>query len=250
MKLGYFTGVPLAQFVDESAVDYVGARQVVGRDRSVLVAGYAQRFEAQLRPADPRGHPEFDIKVVQRHLRAIGWPLVVDGILGTFTRRAVSDFQRGYLLDELVPTGEPDQATEEALARCAADRGRLSDHFYFAEFQTGGQRKLSINNHSIMVERDLVRALEAYRILAGQPVRIASGYRSVGYNLRVGGAADSAHLEGRAVNLWSPHLEAAEVAALGAFSRIGVRDDRVVHLEVDPSGPGGPPEVWSLDINP
>jgi hypothetical protein len=248
MKWGRFTGEAISDYVNEARSDYVGARRVVnGQDRAVLVASYARKFEAALRSQAPSGQPIPNVKLLQRQLRAIGWPLVVDGILGTFTRRALADFQRGYTFEKLPPTGEPTGTTTRALSRCMAQGGWASPHFRFVEFRTGGSLKLSMNNRVVVVERNLVLAVERYRALAGQPVRIASGYRSVAYNHRIGGSPDCPHLVGRAVDLWTPRLPVAVVVELGAFTTIGARRGLTMHLEVDPSGSTEHPHIWHLD---
>lgn len=248
MRNGSFTGHYLAEYLNESDRDYLGARRVVnGQDRAVLVARYAQQYEAALRAVDSNGPPQADIKGVQRQLRAIGWPLVVDGILGTFTRRALSDFQAGYTFDILIDHGHPDAATTRALKACVAGGGYISPHFRYIDFRTGGSQKLSLNNRTISVRRELVHALERYRERAGRQVEIASGYRSVGYNHRIGASPTTQHLVGRAVDLWRPRLPVAEVAAIGAFTTIGTRRGLAVHLEVSPDGSTERPQVVALD---
>ncbi len=248
MKWGHFTGERLATFVNDGETDYVAARRVInGNDRAGSIAATARKYEAALREIAPSGPPVVNVKLLQRQLRTIGWPLVADGILGTFTRRALCDFQRGYAFDELEATGQPDGTTTRSLARCVATGGHTSDNFRFAEFRTGGSQKLGINNQVVCVRRDLVAGLEAYRTLAGGAVRIASGYRSVGYNHRIGGSPDCQHLSGCAVDLWFPRLPVALVAELGVFTAIGTRAGTAVHLEVGPTGSTSEPHVWMMD---
>ena len=248
MKYGTFTGHRLADHLNESETDYLAARRVVNRqDRAMLIARYARQYEAALRSVETSGPPEADVKLVQRQLRAIGWPLVVDGILGTFTRRALFDFQAGYCFDALIEHGNPDEATTVALGACVGREGRASPHFRFVEFRTGGSHRLSLNNRVISVRRELVHALERYRQRAGEPVEIASGYRSVGYNHRIGASPTSQHLAGRAVDLWRPCLPVAEVAALSVFTAVGTRRGQVVHVEVTDDGCVDEPRVYALD---
>jgi zinc D-Ala-D-Ala carboxypeptidase len=187
------------------------------------------------------------VREVQRQLRAIGWPLVIDGFCGSFTRRAVRDFQAGYSFEQLPADGALDPATIDALGRCAASGGYTSAHFRFAEFQTGGHHRLSTTNHVIRVGRELVLALERFRQAAGGPVEIASGYRSVAYNQQLGGAPDSDHLTGCAVDLHHPHLPVNDVIALGIFDSIGTQDDRAVHLAMARGGTADRPRVFRLD---
>ena len=47
----------------------------------------------------------------------------------------------------------------------------------------------------------LLGMLEALRAVLGQPITITSGYRSKGYNKKVGGAPNSYHVKGRAADI-------------------------------------------------
>ncbi len=249
MVSGTFTGHRLDEYVNETEHDYVSARQVIReRDRAVVVARLAKEFELSLQPpVDDTDHVRHhDVRTAQRHLRAIGWPLVVDGFLGTFTRRALADFQRGYTFDALSVTGMLDVHTSRALARCASGGGHASPHFRFAEFRTAGPQRLCLGNRAISVARPLVHALERLRTEAGEPVRIASGYRSEAYNASIGGSVDSPHLRGNAVDLWSPRLDVDRVVALGVFTAIGVGRDGAVHLEVRADGSTEDPHLYRL----
>ncbi len=50
----------------------------------------------------------------------------------------------------------------------------------------------------------LMDALEAVRLIYGRPIRIASGARCEAHNKRVGGAPDSSHTRGTAVDPAAP----------------------------------------------
>ncbi len=55
MMLGTFTGRKLADYITPARADYVEARRVVnGTDRSVMIAGYAAKFEQALKKAAPK----------------------------------------------------------------------------------------------------------------------------------------------------------------------------------------------------
>lgn len=52
MRLGVFTGRPMAAYLGGRSADYRAARQVInGLDKADTIAGYARRFEAALRAA-------------------------------------------------------------------------------------------------------------------------------------------------------------------------------------------------------
>lgn len=51
---------------------------------------------------------------------------------------------------------------------------------------------------------DLATAFEAVREAVGAPIIIGSAYRTPDYNARVGGAKNSQHVQGRALDLYPP----------------------------------------------
>ncbi len=248
MKYGRFTGRTLAEFLNESVTDYVGARKVVdSQAQAGRVANIARRFEATLRNESPAGPPASAVIEIQRQLRTVGWPLVVDGIFGTISRQALRDFQVGYAFSQLRVDGAPDPQTLSALRWCAANGGHASEHFRFVEFRTRGSQQISINNHVIRVQRRLVLALEQYRRATGGPVHIASAYQSVACNNRIQGSVQCQHLLGTAADVANPCLSVPEVAALGVFDSIGVREGLAVHLAVAGEQPVDRPEILVLD---
>lgn len=236
---GRFTGHPLGRFVNEALVDYVGAHQTVpGQGGARQVAEHARQFEAVLRNRTPAGPPSPRVAFAQRWLRAIGWPVVADGLLTTMTRRAITDFQAGFTLDQLDPTGEPDAPTLAALRRCALSGGYASEHFRFAEFAARGRAELTVGNHVIRVDRRLVLALEVYRAAVGRPVHIASGYRSTALTHRQPWPDGCDHTTGHAVDVAEPVLTGPQALALGVFTSVGTRQGLAVHLAVgtEPAG--------------
>jgi len=51
---------------------------------------------------------------------------------------------------------------------------------------------------------ELAKAFEAVREAVGAPIIIGSAYRTPDYNARVGGAKNSQHVQGRALDLYPP----------------------------------------------
>lgn len=112
-------------------------------------------------------------------------------------------------------------------------RGQLSSHFTAAEF---GCPHCGV----ALVRPELLAKLEQLRKLVGRPLRIVSGYRCPTHNRAVGGAANSQHMYGAAVDL--PLGAATPAQAEGAgFTGIGRQAGSARHVDVR----DGPPARWS-----
>ncbi|MCD8479880.1 MAG: D-Ala-D-Ala carboxypeptidase family metallohydrolase [Candidatus Cloacimonetes bacterium] len=89
---------------------------------------------------------------------------------------------------------------------------------------------------------ELIRMLQAARDLYGKPMQITSGCRCIKHNRNVGGAANSAHIQGMAVDIATPTGEARYeiINALmkSGFRRIGINfKKKFVHADIDESKP-------------
>ena len=85
--------------------------------------------------------------------------------------------------------------------------------------------------HENLIKRELVGALEALRRRIGRPLVINSGYRSLSTNTLVGGAPHSLHMHGLAADLGTV-VGAADVRSIGAFSGMGFKGKRVLHVDM------------------
>ena len=109
----------------------------------------------------------------------------------------------------------------------------LTPHFTLEEFITSQEAaRLRIDNTpSEAVIANLVRVatlLEKVRGLLKKPIIITSGYRSPALNERIGGAAGSAHLDGRAADFICPAFGTPyQVARKIAAARLGY--DKMIH---------------------
>ena len=94
----------------------------------------------------------------------------------------------------------------------------------------------------------LVEMLDEARQYAGIPFVITSGIRSPERNAEVGGAEESAHLTGHAVDIRCPtsrhRHKILEAALLVGFRRIGIGKG-FIHLDTDPEKPQD--VVWLYD---
>jgi zinc D-Ala-D-Ala carboxypeptidase len=121
---------------------------------------------------------------------------------------------------------------------------QLTPHFSLEEFvesQTAVRNNIN-NNPSQAIKNNLVtlaQGLEQVRSLLNAPLRISSGYRCMELNRKIGGATDSAHLDGYAADFTCAEFGTpTEVAS--AIVKSGIKFDQVieegtwVHLSFDP----------------
>jgi len=82
----------------------------------------------------------------------------------------------------------------------------------------------------------LLSMLEEMRKAINKPIVINSGHRCLKHNAKVGGEANSAHLRGKAVDVYIPdsgyRMDFVFLARLTGFFRIGVYSSWV-HLDND-----------------
>ena len=90
------------------------------------------------------------------------------------------------------------------------------------------------------MDHDLLRKLDIARALAGVPFVITSDYRTPEHNEQVGGAPDSAHLRGLAVDIRCSNSGERYIIYDGlrtaGFRRIGLGDG-FIHADIDTSLP-------------
>lgn len=117
----------------------------------------------------------------------------------------------------------------------------LSPHFTLAEMtasQTAARKGLDNDPPPEVLERlkRTALGLEAVRVILGAPLIISSGYRSPAVNKAVGGAKNSQHLTGEAVDFICPgygspaQIVRTLVASGIKFDQAIVEFDRWVHL--------------------
>lgn len=112
--------------------------------------------------------------------------------------------------------------------------GDLSPHFSKWEFR---DRRTG----EVKVDPRLVAHLEVLRCWAGsKPLRIVSGYRSPATNAAVGGAKNSEHLYGRAVDIPRGYATVQQARDAG-FTGIGRVGTWATHVDVRP----GPRREWA-----
>ncbi|RZS37194.1 zinc D-Ala-D-Ala carboxypeptidase [Herbihabitans rhizosphaerae] len=135
-----------------------------------------------------------------------GEVLGLDGDFGPATKAAVTRFQQAYGLSQ---TGVADSATYGKIY-ALQDDDCTPVNFTFAELNrcnsdwSGGAVSASAAKASALVSMWKLQAMR--HALGDQPITVTSGFRSRSCNDAVGGAPDSRHLYGDAVDLGAgPH---------------------------------------------
>ncbi len=122
---------------------------------------------------------------------------------------------------------------------------RISRHFTLEEltFSQTASRKGIDNKPPLEVVTHLTRlayCMEQVRALLGGPVRITSGYRSQALNAAIGGAKNSAHMNGYAADFVCPSFGSPlEIVKAIAASSINfdqcIQEGSWAHISFDPA---------------
>lgn len=119
---------------------------------------------------------------------------------------------------------------------------RLSSNFTMAELSATDTGLA--NNPTADVLPNLIKLtetiLQPLRDMLGKPVNVSSGYRSPEVNKRVGGEALSAHLTGRAADIWvegmTPYQLAKFVQDSGLPYDKVIQEPSWVHVQIAKEG--------------
>jgi len=115
---------------------------------------------------------------------------------------------------------------------------KLSEHFDSKEFECKGK---SCCSHSAPMSIELVLALEILRERVNQPLHINSGFRCRTHNKAIGGAENSQHCLGTAVDVKTPEgftdqeffelCKGLNIDSELLFSGIGLYEGRI-HVDI------------------
>ena len=119
----------------------------------------------------------------------------------------VTGFQQSFAWSDIGIDGDAGPETARAVQKVVDEGGRLSPHFHMDEFRSHG-------NGRIRIHRETIRSCELTREALGGPLAILSGYRDADHNQAIGGAPDSQHVKGTAVDP-SPFLDRSVVEGAG-----------------------------------
>ena len=152
----------------------------------------------------------------------------------------VAGFQIAFAWWDLVVDGDAGAETAKAVQKVVDEGGRLSPHFSIDEFKCKHCGR-------IKAHRETLRSLERERELLGRAIVIVSGHRCEEHNRNVGGAPNSQHLFGTAVDKRTPLHTSREAG----FSGIGTKGEDCLHGDRRDAGPDnttggrpGAPTVW------
>ncbi|MDO7787107.1 D-Ala-D-Ala carboxypeptidase family metallohydrolase [Desulforamulus aquiferis] len=182
------------------------------------------------------GSKSTEVMELQQLLIKAGYsPGTIDGVFGSKTETAVREFQRKntLIIDGIAGSITMAKLREvTSMQPTKAQNKQLSAHFNEMEFACKG-------TGLVHVKPELVNKLEKLRQLIGKPITITSGYRSPEHNARIGGAINSRHLLGQAVDIVVQGMNPVQVAKLAeqvGFRGIGIYDkDRFTHVDIGPS---------------
>ena len=104
----------------------------------------------------------------------------------------------------------------------------------------------------------LARAFEAIRAEWSLPIAVLSAYRTPTYNAKIGGAKNSQHVQGRALDLappegvsvydfWTRIVEIAQKAGIGGVGYAPPSEGGYVHVDIRPM-PDGRLAQWRYPI--
>lgn len=199
------------------------------------------------------------VKQLQEDLKTLGYKVEPDGIFGLDTLRAVRDFQfdQDMKVDGMV--GHFTQmAIFNALNEVPKPQPPQSAHFTIDDFispadadavRYGIPQEYWPNIQTVMDRLEVVR-----KSMGDMDIIIRSGYRSRKYNRKVGGAAGSQHLYGKAVDVYIKDriITCSDLAnqiyfddALKPlFGGYGLGSDTNVHLDIRERKDPNKPVVW------
>jgi len=125
---------------------------------------------------------------------------------------------------------------------------KLTDHFSLEEFlesQVATRYDIDMTPDE-KVLKNLTRLawrLEDVRAAVGKPIIITSGYRPWVLNKIIGGAPNSAHIDGRAADIvvmskvWTPYDVAERIVSADiVFDKVILEFGRWVHFQIEPEG--------------
>jgi zinc D-Ala-D-Ala carboxypeptidase len=166
---------------------------------------------------------------------------------GNYTQ-SVKNFQKGWNLGAaLVVDGLIGAHTDAALLLSESRRvhglGTASAHFSFSEVlcKCGGRYA---DCQRIWTPRAVFASLEASRVRVGHSIGVTSGCRCPNYNASVGGASDSRHKYGDAIDWSGPDKDITRSWHIWHGIGYGAHSDHSLHTDLRPTSTVTNPMTW------
>ncbi len=110
-------------------------------------------------------------------------------------------------------------------------------YFNYSEFDSP-----DVQGSGQLMDKTLLEMLDEVREIVGEPIIITSGFRTPAHNEAVGGAENSSHLKGLAVDIACDNsidrFDLINCLLDVGFSRIGVAKT-FIHADIDPDKSNG-----------
>lgn len=133
---------------------------------------------------------------------------------------------------------------------------QLTPHFSLGEMTFSRTAVMNgINNTpdaaTIANLKELAKLLETIRTDMNRPLVVTSGYRSPKLNMAVGGAQESAHLTGRAADIYAPGMTIKALMDVIArrgypFDKLIMEYDNWVHIQIPKPGAKPRQEIYTI----
>jgi len=186
------------------------------------------------------------VKDLQNKLNKLGYGIDADGKFGPNTLRALKSFQRRIKITVDGIAGEKTMKIISSAIEALYKNKPSSKNFCFEDFiskadkytkKNGIPHKYWGNIQTVMDRLERVRER-----IGDKPLMIRSGFRSVGHNMKVGGAKRSQHLYGKAVDV---HVKGGSMSCYELaktiydddnlrilFGGFGLGSDKNIHLDI------------------
>lgn len=218
-KLGYNAGAVDGIFgsCTESAVKAFQRANGLAVD-GIVGPKTQNKLNKKLKPKSQSGN----VKQLQEILTQIGIDVgKIDGIDGPKTKAGIKQFQKIF---GLAVDGIAGSKTWAVL-----DKAKNVKHFKVREFACKHCEEIKIDINL------LVKLEELRRAIGNKPIIINSGYRCKTHNTRVGGAKNSQHLYGKAVDIrvngMSPRTLEKFADTVFSNGGVGMGGQNIVHVD-------------------
>lgn len=163
-----------------------------------------------LNPVLKIGDKGFSVRKLQSKLSSIGYSLSVDGNFGARTKSAVIQFQRdaGLVVDGIIGAKTWRALNDIKIYSLIVDSNKsLTPNFKIKEFACQDGSDTVVLHTDFIVDK-----LQKIRSHFNKPVTINSAYRNPTHNKKVGGSFNSYHIKGRAFDIVVEGVSPNEVA--------------------------------------